>query len=68
MKKYPEVYTDLIEAFFIEEILKKKAEVTPDFVQSLVDDFATLYTAGTDTTSHAAQMAIYHTYTSKGVS
>lgn len=55
----PEIYTDLIEAFYVEEVVLKKKTVK-EIVQSIIDDFATLYTAGTDTTSHAAQMALYY--------
>jgi len=46
----------------VEEILKKNQEINQNFIQSLIDDFATLFVAGTDTTSHAAQMAIYHVF------
>ena len=46
----------------MEEILKKNHEINQQFIQSLIDDFATLFVAGTDTTSHAAQMAIYHIF------
>lgn len=63
----PYNYVDLIEAFYVEEILKKDQTIKPGFIQSLIDDFATLYTAGTDTTSHGAFMAIYYIYTNPHV-
>ena len=34
-------------------------ERTPEFLESIVSDFSTLFMAGTDTTSHSAMMLIY---------
>ena len=65
--EFPDSYIDLIEAFYVEEILKKKEKITEEFTQSLVDDFATLFTAGSDTTSHALHMAIYYIFTNEKV-
>jgi cytochrome P450 len=53
------VYTDLIEAFYYEDIVKGKQEVTPHFIEELINDFGHLYTAGTDTTSHNSQVILY---------
>ena len=34
-------------------------ERTPEFIQNLIQDFSTLFIAGTDTTSHSAMMLLY---------
>ncbi len=62
------MYTDLIEAFYVEEILKKKSSITPELAESLIGDFANLYTAGTDTTSHSLQMGLYYAFAQTSIS
>lgn len=54
------MYTDLIEAFYCEEIIKEGHQISDGFVEDLIDDFGNLYVAGTDTTSHNSQVALYY--------
>ena len=63
----PEIYQDMIEAYYVEQVIKNKDKMSGDFVQSVVDDLATLYTAGTATTSRNLLMAIYYVFKNQSV-
>lgn len=58
---------DLIEAFYLEAGEEGVKEKKKEFVDNLINDFANLYTAGTDTTEHATMMMVYFIHKFPGV-
>ena len=57
----------MVEAFYLETGCELSKVKKKEFIDNLINDFANLYAAGTDTTEHATMMMMYFIHKYEGV-